>query len=114
MTKRRSPVRRLAARLGLFAVLFQVVLFGWHHHELSLAGPLRVPIVENPAGSPQPADDEDGCEICQVLHHLTAAPVDVAAAPPPLAVVRISVAGKTATVARTRALAFRARAPPLA
>jgi hypothetical protein len=106
--------RVMAARLGLLAVLFQAILFGWHHHDLTLPGRLSMPVVENHSATPQIADDEDGCEICQVLHHLTAAPVDVAAAPPPLAVARISVAGKTATVARTRALAFRARAPPLA
>jgi hypothetical protein len=114
MTKRPSPARGLATRLGLFAVLFQAVLFGWHHHDLTFAGRLPIPIVTNPAGSPQPADDEDGCEICQVLHHLTASPVDVAAAPPPLAVAAVSVAGVTAFGARPRALAFRARAPPLA
>ena len=114
MSEPRSIARRLAMRLGLFAVLFQAVLFGWHHHDLHVAGRLPASILENPAAPSQLAVDEDGCEICQVLHHLTAAPVDVAAAPPPLAVARISVAGKTATVARTRALAFRARAPPLA
>ena len=114
MTKRRSPVRRLAARLGLFAVLFQAVLFGWHHHELSLAGPLRVPIVENPAGSPQPADDEDGCEICQVLHHLTAAPVDVAGATPPLALAAAAALPETAFAVRGPAAFFHARAPPAA
>jgi hypothetical protein len=114
MTTPRRDGQKLAARLGLFAVLFQAILFGWHHHDLIVAGRLPVPIVEKAPVTPQVVDDEDGCEICQVLHHLTAAPVDVAAAPPPLAVARISVAGKTATVARTRALAFRARAPPLA
>jgi hypothetical protein len=102
--------RRAAAMLGLFALLFQAILFGWHHHALSFAGRLAAPIVENPASAPQVADDEDGCEICQVLHHLTAAPVDFIASPPPLAVASI-IAGNDATT-RSSALAFRARAPP--
>jgi hypothetical protein len=105
-------VRQLAAKLGLLAVLFQAILFGWHHHELNRAGRLPVPVVENPAASPQIADDADGCEICQVLHHLTAAPVDFAVAPSPLAVAVSSAASDTAFVARNAVLAFRARAPP--
>jgi hypothetical protein len=112
MTGWRSSVRRLGTRLGLFAVLFQAILFGWHHHDPDFTGRLPVPVLENPAASPQIADDEDGCEICQVLHHLTAAPVDVAAALPPLAITVVLLSGKTAFAARTRALAFHARAPP--
>jgi len=103
--------RRVAARLGLFALLFQAILFGWHHHELNLAGRLPASIVENPAATPQIADDEDGCEICQILHHLTAATVDAATATTPLAVSLGSIAGDAAFV-RATALAFRARAPP--
>jgi hypothetical protein len=114
MTKRRGALRRLAARLGLFAVLFQAILFGWHHHALNLAGRLPAPILENAATSPQIADDADGCEICQVLHHLTAAPVDFAVAPPPLSIGPGSSSHETTFVARSPALAFRARAPPLA
>jgi hypothetical protein len=114
---RKSPVtaamgRRMAARLGIFAVLFQAILFGWHHHDLTVAGRLPVPVVEKPAVPPQSADDEDGCEICQVLHHLNAAPVDMVAAQPPLAVVRGDGATDAVVVARALALAFRARAPP--
>jgi hypothetical protein len=114
MSRQHRSVRRLAARLGLFAVLFQAILFGWHHHDLNFAGRLPTPVIENPAGAPQIADDDaDGCEICQVLHHLTAAPVDIIAAPPPLAVAGISLACDSEFVARAPALAFHARAPPL-
>ena len=94
-------------------MLFQAIVFGWHHHELNLAGHLPAPVLENPSAAPQVAEDEDGCEICQVLHHLTAAPVDFTAAPPALAVAAASTPRKAAFVARTRALAFRARAPPV-
>jgi len=113
MRARPGAAPRLAARLGLFAVLFQAILFGWHHHDLPFAGHLPLPVFQNSTAAPQPAADEDGCEICQVLHHLTAAPVDVASAPPPLAVASASVAVETVFFARTLALAFRARAPPL-
>jgi hypothetical protein len=113
MTERLRAARCLAARSGLFAVLFQAILFGWHHHDLPFAGRLPAPVLENHAGTPQLADDADGCEICQVLHHLTAAPVDVAGAPPPLAVASASITVETAFLVRTIALAFRARAPPL-
>ena len=114
MSTMRAHTRSLATRLGLFAVLFQAILFGWHHHDLHVARRLPAPILENPTAPPQLAVDEDGCEICQVLHHLTAAPVNVAAAPPPLATAGASVSGDDAFVARTLTLAFRARAPPLA
>jgi hypothetical protein len=114
MSEPRSIARRLAMRLGLFAVLFQAVLFGWHHHDLHVAGRLPASILENPAAPSQLAVDEDGCEICQVLHHLTAAPVDVAAALPPLTTAVASVSDDDAFVARPPALAFCARAPPLA
>jgi|SRR5665213_129282 len=99
--------------LAVFAILFQAALFGWHHHDLNLAGRLPAPIIENPAASPQVADDEDSCEICQVLHHLSAAPVDVTAAPPP-AVATGPNPAPGVVIARASALAFRARAPPLA
>ena len=111
---RRGNARRLAARAGLFAVLFQAILFGWHHHDLVFAGRLTAPAVANPTAPPQAADDEDCCEICQVLHHLTAAPVDAAGAPPPLSVAATATPGETAFAVRTRALSFRAVAPPLA
>lgn len=107
------PMRRLAARLALFAVLFQAILFGWHHHDLRFARHLPAAIVENPTASPQIADDADGCEICQVLHHQTAAAADAAAVLPPHAVALTLAAGETAFVTCRLALGFHARGPPL-
>jgi hypothetical protein len=112
VTGRGGLVMRLAARLGLFAVLFQATLFGWHHHDLNFAGRLPAPVLENPAALPQIADDEDGCEICQVLHHLTAATVDFAAAPLLAVIAASSPTSYAAVAARPPALAFRSRAPP--
>jgi hypothetical protein len=113
MTGDRQRVRSgWAARLGLFAILFQAILFGWHHHDLTFAGSLPAPVIQNSPAPPQALDDEDGCEICSVLHHLTAAPVDLLAAPMPAPVADIVRSGNAAVVAQALALAFRARAPP--
>jgi len=105
--------RLLGTRLGLFAVLLQAILFGWHHHELHFAGHLPSPVIENRSTVPQPADDDaDGCEICQVLHHLTATPVDFVGAAPPLAIAAGPFVAVRAIVSHATILAFRSRAPP--
>jgi hypothetical protein len=112
MTRRRTTPRWGSAAFGLFAVLVQAILFGWHHHDLSTSGRLPAPVFAN-AAAPQPAaDDEDGCEICQVLHHLTAAPPDHADAPPPFEVAATAEAGIAVLVRGGVAAGFHARAPP--
>jgi len=113
MTSRRRTGQQLAGALGLFAILFQAILFGWHCHDLALAGHLPAPIVTSPTAPPQAVDDEDGCEICQILHHLTAAPADTARALPPFSSVPLPEAGDEAFPARPPTLGFAARAPPL-
>ena len=113
MSRRNRLARWSAVRLGLFAVLFQAILFGWHHHDLVFAGRLIAPIVANPTAPPQAVDDEDGCEICQVLHHLTGAPPDLVAALPSFTIATITIACDVAFCARAPTLAFYARAPPL-
>lgn len=107
-------MRRFGARLGLFAVLFQVILFGWHHHELSFAGRFAVPVIEKPASAPQLADDEDGCEICQVLHHLTAAPTEFVTASPPAAVATAAASHEAAFLVRAAARRLPRQSPTLA
>jgi hypothetical protein len=102
----------VTAWLGLFAVLFQAILFGWHHHDIDFAGRLPAPVVENPAASHLPCDDADGCEICQTLHHQTAVGADFVAPPLSLAAAEDLLPGEAALAARAPALAFRARAPP--
>jgi hypothetical protein len=109
---RGGPAASLAAGLGVFAILFQAILFGWHHHDLVLTGRLPAAVVENPGATPQALDDADGCEICQVLHHLFAAPEELAAPLPPHAAPANRIAGEPAPAARSPVLAFRARAPP--
>jgi len=110
----RKSARRLAARFGVFAILFQAILFGWHHHDLIFAGRLPAPVVETPSASPQVADDEDGCEICQVLHHQALSTGNGIVTPLPGMAPSPSVAADPGWIDRTLAWAFRARAPPLA
>jgi hypothetical protein len=108
-----KPAARLAARLGIFAILFQAILFGWHHHDLVFAhGQPQQAIISSNAGATQPADDEDGCEICQVLHHQAAFSSDGIAAPLPGLAPSPSATDEPQLVVRTLGLAFRARAPP--
>jgi hypothetical protein len=115
VTERRPRVgSSWAVGLSVFAILFQALLFGWHHHDLVFAGSLPAPVAQNSAAPSQALDDEDRCEICSVLHHLTAAPVEIAAVPMPAPITVILRFGAAASVAQTPALAFRARAPPLA
>jgi hypothetical protein len=106
--------RRLPALIGVAAILFQAILFGWHHHDLQFAGRLPHPVASAPSGAASPPDaDADGCEICQTLHHQSAATPEAlfAPAPPPLAA---SPEPHDADFIQAAvALAFRARAPPL-
>lgn len=113
MSRRNGLARWSAVWLGLFAVLFQAILFGWHHHDLVLAGRVTAPVVANPTAPPQAVDDEDGCEICRVLRHLTAASPDLVVALPPFTIATIAIACDAAFCARAPTLAFYPRAPPL-
>ena len=103
-----------AARLGLLAVLFQAILYGWHHHELRFPSRLPAAVIENPTSAPQALDDGDDCEICQVLHHQAAAPPGFAAAPLLPAIVAGLTSADIAFIGGALGPAFRARAPPRA
>jgi hypothetical protein len=72
MTGQRS---KQAALLGVFAILFQAILFGWHHHDLAFAARGAPLTLSAPASTGLPADDADECEICIVLHHQATAPL---------------------------------------
>jgi hypothetical protein len=98
----------------IVAILFQAILFAWHHHapSFSLLGAPSVAALA--AGGPEtPAADHD-CEICFALAHYGAVAVDLfAAAPPeqtPLPQIRVA----TAVVSLTAYFLFRSRAPPRA
>ena len=80
----RRPARRRVALLGCLAILLQAILFGWHHHELALPSHGAPPAAYAEGGTPlSPATAEDDCDICQALHHLRAAPGEVALLPLP-------------------------------
>jgi hypothetical protein len=111
---RRTPALRLAARLGLFAILFQAILFGWHHHDLIFGSQSQRAVLHDSTAPTHPVNDEDGCEICQVLHHQTAASSNGIVAPLPGLTASPCAADGPVFVVRALALAFRARAPPLA
>jgi hypothetical protein len=102
------------ALLGAAAILFQAILFGWHHHDLRFPDGCAHPVAFAAAGqnTSSPDADADGCEICQTLHHQSAATPEslFAPAPPPLAASPAPHDSDFAAAAA--ALAFRARAPP--
>ena len=106
--------RRRVALLGILAVLFQALLFGWHHHPVPLAWRGSQPIVTaaDPAVPLSPADAEDGCDICMALHHLSASPIEFASLPP--LATRGSTIDRPGIVigARVAEHGFHARAPP--
>jgi len=107
--------RRRVALLGCLAILFQAILFGWHHHELELASHGTTPAAHGEGSAPlSPATAEDDCDVCQALHHLRTAPGEVVSLSLP--------GGATAALALPELVrqgpgfpsAFQARAPPRA
>ncbi|MBV9966646.1 MAG: hypothetical protein JO008_13225 [Alphaproteobacteria bacterium] len=114
LNRTNAVVRRRIALIGVAAILFQAILFGWHHHALAFSGTEPTASLSNASQPPLPASTEDLCEICSILHHQSAAPLafvtpaipssfEMAIKPP--AAVLPKLAAKSG---------FRARAPPLA
>jgi hypothetical protein len=107
--------RRRVALIGVAAILFQALLFGWHHHGLRLAarGEL-VASVSNTLRQIPAAAAEDSCEICAVLHHQNVSPLAFAMPPTPsiIAAAIDRPAADFLDPADTRW--FHARAPPRA
>jgi hypothetical protein len=106
--------RRRIARLSVFAVLFQAMLFGWHHHSLPAMARSADPVVSiHHAALPlSPATAEDSCEICIALHHLSASPLDFAEPPLPRIGAAVAYLPDRAFPDRAIDRAFHARAPP--
>jgi len=109
----RGP-RRAAALAGILAILFQAILFAWHHHP----PPFRARAVAAastltaPTAPIMPAVSDDDCPICFTLSHHGAVPVEFfAAKPPEEALLRQArIAAVDAPLAPY--LLFRSRAPP--
>ena len=111
---RLGTLRSRTALLASFAVLFQAILFGWHHHELAVASRASGPSAHATHGAPpSPLGCEDDCDICQVLHHSSAGPAIFAVfAPPPATAIRVTAPPALAVAEQTADRAFQARAPP--
>jgi hypothetical protein len=105
--------RRRVALVGVAAILFQALLFGWHHHGLRLAvsGQPTVSVYNDLRQTPAAAA-EDGCEICAVLHHQSASPLAFAVPPAPLAIASAIDLPAPVLLDRANTRGFHARAPP--
>jgi hypothetical protein len=113
---RSAPSRRGVAALGIFSILLQAVLFGWHHHPLPLPsrGEPTALVAAPPAGPSTPALTDDDCQICFALGHHSATPVDFVAAPVSAPVPLDLAAVETVWVPVRSYVLFRSRAPPRA
>jgi hypothetical protein len=109
-----NGLRGCAAALGVFAILFQALLFGWHHHPEHFAIPGQWPILSAQHAPLSPAAADDECEICIALHYLTAAPAEFVAAALPASTVSPTTVAATRWLVLSLDLAFHARAPPRA
>jgi hypothetical protein len=109
-----ASARRPVALLGILAVLFQAILFGWHHHPLPLAsrGSQSIAVAANGAVPLSPADAEDGCDICAALHHLSASPIEFVSLPLPTFVGSAVDFSAISFSVRPSECGFLARAPP--
>ena len=108
--------RRVAALLGVVALLFQAILSAWHHHTprlpqhgLSVVGSIGV---ANRDPVQQSADDD--CQICLTLSHYTAVAVDFFAAPSADQEALPLLSAAAITLPDSSYLLFRSRAPPWA
>jgi hypothetical protein len=113
MTASRS---RPVALLGIFVMLFQALLFGWHHHDLAFAARGAPPALSAPASGniDTPATDADECEICIALHHQAAAALAFMVPPVPADPASVVYRSDLAVRGRGADPAFQARAPPRA
>jgi hypothetical protein len=110
----RAALRRFAL-FGCFAVLFQALLFGWHHHDLTLTSHGMAPAAHGSGEAPfSPATAEDDCDICQALHHLRTAPGEFVRLPPPSGPATVLALATLVLQHGGFSRAFRARAPPRA
>jgi hypothetical protein len=107
--------RRRIALIGIAAILFQAILFGWHHHELAMAANGgRIASLSNAAEPLAPAAAEDLCEICIALHHQSATPLAFIAPPGPSAGAVLVDRPNADPIGRADTRSFQARAPPRA
>ena len=107
--------RRITAALSSFIILFQAIVFAWHHHALPFSSgrTSTIAIAAAPGPVPPALADED-CQICFAISHHGAIPVDLITAELSggLPLPHASPAAVFIVVARY--LLFHSRAPPAA
>src|SRR5438105_12091888 len=108
--------RRAYALVGTFAILFQAVLFAWHHHPAAFharsAGAAAT--LAAPTTPVMPALADHDCEICFALSHHGAVPVDLFLANRPLHAPLPQSRLAAVDTSPAPYILFRSRAPPLA
>jgi hypothetical protein len=110
---RESRTPRSIAVIGIVAILFQAMLFGWHSHALSFSSCGAPWIADVAAGGPEtPAAADRDCEICFALSHHGAVPVDVFAPALPEQTVLQQVVPAPLVISLAAYFLFRSRAPP--
>jgi hypothetical protein len=99
--------------IGIAAILFQAILFGWHHHAAAFATRgSPVTSLHNTAQPFSPAAAEELCEICVVLHHQSASPPAFIEAPTQSATLTANDGPAPVLLDRSLTRGFDARAPP--
>jgi hypothetical protein len=112
----RQTRRRAYALVGTFAILFQAVLFAWHHHPASFhaRSAVATPTLAAPTSPVMPALADHDCEICFALSHHGAVPVGLFVANRPLHAPLLRSRLAAVDTSPAPYILFRSRAPPLA
>lgn len=107
--------RSSVALFAALALLLQALVFAWHHHPLLAAGSQNAaPQIEKQSGPLSSQAADEACDICQALHHQSAAPPELAAIPTPLPTRPSAIAAGSLFLPGGTASGFHARAPPQA
>jgi hypothetical protein len=112
--KRCPEPARATAILGIFAILFQAMLFAWHHHAPPFASPSApgVVLLAATSGEDIPAAADHNCQVCLYISQHGAAPVDFFTGGSPGRAALPSAAAIAADPPLAAYLLFRSRAPP--
>jgi hypothetical protein len=112
----RQRRRRAGALVGTFAILFQAVLFAWHHHPASFHARSSgaVTTLAAPAPPVMPALADHDCDICFAVSHHGAVPIAFRAAEQPENGPPRQTRIAAVEVPLTPYSLFRSRAPPTA
>jgi hypothetical protein len=104
--------RRAGALVGIFAVLIQAILFGWHHHAPLTASAGIVATAPTSPTLPHLVDDD--CPICFTLSHHGVVPLDFSVPHLPEAGPTSRAAPPAVDAPLARYYSFQSRAPPSA